>query len=288
MTRTFRSFDELKAALAALGPEDILPAVSLTPELAADILAHDPVNRKVRPGNLARIARDIQSGNWDIRKSPPLRFLTDSYRLGDGQHRCKAVVQTGMTITVTICLVPDTVGVDEGAARTLVDHLQLSKGLDTTIAPIAAAVTRALCHERGAGNRELLAFFDMNRPFILECATKPTQWLKDTVAVSSYFKPQMVAVLRAKAIYEEQESADDVDQLFVDAINRGETAPENSPRRSNAKQVHDGMLNAFERKHVKTADMLTWILSAVRMTKAQVVKNIFTTRYAGKRKPKAA
>src|SRR4029453_4813565 len=39
----FATYQDLKAALEALNPEDVLAAVELTPALAQDILAHDPV-----------------------------------------------------------------------------------------------------------------------------------------------------------------------------------------------------------------------------------------------------
>jgi len=152
MALTFSSFEELKAALVALGPEENLAAVRLTPELAADILAHDPVNRKVRSSNLLKLKREIEGGYWDPRKSTPMRFLPGA-RLADGQHRCRAVVETNIAIVLSICIVPDTVGVDEGAARTLVDHLQLSHNLDEARATLASVVTKALCHVVAAGNR---------------------------------------------------------------------------------------------------------------------------------------
>ena len=88
MARNFGSFEELKQALVTLGPEDNIAAVRLTPELAAEILAHDPVNRKVRIHNLNKLRREIEGGHWDPRKCTPLRFLP-TIRLADeldGRH----------------------------------------------------------------------------------------------------------------------------------------------------------------------------------------------------------
>ena len=278
MARTFSSFDDLKVALIALGPEDLLPAVALTPELAADILAHDPVNRKVREKNLTKIKRDIQEGFWDPRKSSPLRFLP-THQLADGQHRCRAVVETGIAIVVTICTVPDTVGVDEGAGRTLVDHLRLSYHFDEATANLVSVATKALCHVPAAGNRDYLAFFLEHRAFLTECAEKPQAWLADQLpSIAAVFKPTIVSKLRARAIYEKSEPAESVDQLLFDAINGGATAPEGSPRRALAKQFFDAMQEAFTRKKSKRADMLAWLLAALKFEREGQLKNIVTAR----------
>jgi hypothetical protein len=274
----------LKAALTALGPEENLAAVQLTPELAADILAHDPVNRKVRASNLTKLKREIEGGFWDPRKSTPLRFLP-AVKLVDGQHRCRAVVETNIAIVVSVCIVPDTVGVDEGAGRTLVDHLQLSHGLDETRAPLVAAVTKALCHVPAAGNRDYLEFYEQDTAFIRECAEKPLAWVADQLhPVALIFKPPVVAVLRARAIRENKEPAESVDQLLVDAINGGTTAPDGTPRRAISKQLFDAMLAAFESKKTKRQDMLKWLLAGLKFEREGVLKNILTAKLPGDKK----
>lgn len=280
MARTFNSFDELKTALTALGPEEQLSAVHLSPELAAEILAHDPVNRKVRSANLAKLKREIEGGYWDPRKSTPLRFLP-GLRLADGQHRCRAVVETNIAVTITVCIVPDTVGVDEGAARTLVDHLQLSHALDEAHANLASVVTKALCHVKDASNRDYLTFYEEHKALIGECADRPLAWLSDQQpSVAVVFKPAILATLRGRAVFENHEPAESVDQLLLDAINGGTTAPEGSPRRALAKQLFDAMHEAFasRKKNVKRKDMLEWVLAALKFQREGVLKNILTAR----------
>jgi len=287
MARTFTSFDDLKTALEALGPEENIAALNLTPELAADILAHDPVNRKLRTSNLTKLKREIEGGHWDPRKSTPLRFLP-GVKLADGQHRCRAVVETNIPIVVSVCIVPDTVGVDEGAGRTLVDHLQLSYGLDETRATLVSVVTKALCHVPAAGNRDYLEFYEQDRAFIRECAEKPIEWLKDQMhPIALIFKPAVVAALRARAIRENREPADSVDQLLFDAINGGMTAPEGTPRRAISKQLFDAMLAAFESKKTKRHDMLKWLLAALKFEREGVLKNILTAKLPGDKKRRA-
>jgi hypothetical protein len=284
MAQEFGSFDDLQAALAALPPDEQL-SLRLTPELAQDILNHDPVNRKIRPANVQRLVREINGGHWDPRKSTAMRFLL-SKRLGDGQHRCKAVIETGIPITVPCCLVSDTIGIDEGAGRTLVDHLQLSFGFDEHQATLASAVTKALNHVGGAGNREFLDFFKENELFIRECVNKPAEWLADQEPViAKIFKPVAVAVMRARAIRENQEPAESVDQLLNDAINGGATAPEGSPRRALSKQYFDAMSDSFQ-KRTKRPEAFRWLLNALKAARDGQIKNITTMRIAKKSKTK--
>lgn len=284
MARTFASFEELKTALAGLGPEDILAAVTLTPALATDILSHDPVNRKLRSGNLAKLERDIREGFWDARKAGPVRFLP-TLRLADGQHRCRAVVNTETAIVVSMCIVPDTVGCDEGSGRTLADHLELSYGFDNASASLAAVVTKAICHVYAAGNRDFLKFFEQHQPFITECAEKPQTWLADQKPnVMRAFKPSVLAMLRARAIAENNEPAESVDQLLYDAINDGTTAPEGSPRRALAKQFSEAMYAAASAKKPKRSDVLKWLLAALKYEREGILKNILTAKMGGDKK----
>ncbi len=288
MVRHFETYEELKTALEALSPEEAwLPSVLLTPALATGIIAHDPVNRKVRASNLAKLEREIVGGHWDPLKSSPIRFLP-SFRMNDGQHRCLTVIKTNIAIVVSMCIVKDTLGVDEGAARTLVDHLQLSHGLDETRATLAATVTKSLCHVASASNRDFLAFYQQHEPFIRECVDKPLSWLEDqTVGLAAVFKPAILVVLRARAIQEKNEPAESVDQLLSDAINGGATAPEGTPRRALAKQFFDDMQEAFKSRKTKRADMLKWVLAALKFEREGVVKNIMTARLPSDKKAKS-
>jgi hypothetical protein len=287
MAQVFTNFAELKTALTALGAEDHLAAVSLTPELAADILSHDPVNRKIRTGNLAKLKREIEGGFWDARKCTAMRFLP-SGRMADGQHRCRAVVETNLPITVSMTVIPDTVGVDEGAGRTLTDHLQLAYGLDEIQANLASGVTKVLCHVYAPGNREWLEFFKEHKDFILESVSKPLGWLNDQAAVvASIFKPSVITTMRARAIVESHEPAESVDELLYDAINAGKTAPEGSARQALAKQFYEAMESAFTNRKAKRRDMMKWLLAALHGIRENKVRNILTVKLAGDKKKRS-
>lgn len=284
MSQSFDTFDALKTALLTHGQDEAPLVVMLTPELAQDILNHDPVNRKIRTGNLHKLEREIRGGHWALSKCTPIRFLP-SGRMADGQHRCRAVIAAGVAVPVYMLIVADTLGIDEGANRTLVDHLQLGAGLDQTIADLVSSVTKALCHVSSASNRDYLTFYQEHKEFILECAQKAHDWVADQQpSVAAVFKPSMLAVLRARAIREANEPAASVDELLYDAINAGATAPDGSPRQALARQFWQAMQDTFKTRKAKPRDILKWFLAAIRFARDHQVKNILTARLPGEKR----
>ena len=294
MARTFESFADLKTALIALGDEEMLTAVQLTPELAQDILNHDPVNRRLRPWKQAQFVREIEGRHWSFQKSTPLLFLAPVMRLADGQHRCRAVIEAKTAIVTSMGVILDTLGVDENEKRTLVDHLTIDYKLADAEVILAAGVTKALCHEPNAGNREWLTFFRENQSFILESVRKPMGWLdeQDSKIIRAIFRPQVLVQMRARAIRNHGEPAESVDQLLYDAINGGATAPEESPRRALARQLWDEMEKAHSAKRgPKQIEMLNWLRNALRFEREGIFGDITTARLPGgksKRRKKPA
>jgi hypothetical protein len=287
----YGSFEELKRALLALAPDDVLASVELTPALAEDILAHDPVNRDPRKGHVARLHREIEGGHWNPRLSVPMGFLPKG-NLADGQHRCLAVISAGRPIIVTMRVVPTTIGMDEGLGRTLADQLKLHALLtDKTERDLAAIVTKAVCRVPNASNREYLAFFDANRDLIMDCVHKPMQWLSEQISsVAAVVKVNMLAVTRAKELLFFHEPAAEVDELLYDVVNAGETAPVGSARHAYARQIWDQLQAAHQKKGSKTKDLLKWTSSALKYKREGVIKNAITARFPGdtRRKKKPA
>src|SRR4030095_1642529 len=283
MSRTFTLFDELKTALAELGPDEILSGVELTPQLAESILGHDPVNRDLRKGRLTLLAREIEGGHWAPRISVPMGFLENTAQMADGQHRCHAVIQTGRSIVVSMRIVPHTVGMDEGLGRTLADHLKIHADLsDKTERDLASTVTKALCRTPSASNRVYLEYFDARRAFIMDCVRKPIAWVADKEPiVTGVFKLAMLAVTRAQEIEVFKEPAADVDELLEDVVNGGATAPHGSPRREYAMQIWDQTQSAFTKKGAKTKDFIKWTRGALKYKREGVMKSAITARFPG-------
>jgi hypothetical protein len=289
MSQNFASLVELQVALSKLPADGLLPAVTLTPELAKEILeVGNELNRKIRAGNLERLKREITQGWWDPRKSPPICFIGN--RLADGQHRARAVAETGKAVVVSVAVIGDTMGMDIGATRTLADDLTVLRKLSETDAGIASAVTRALCKVFAAGRRELLEFFISKEAFIMECVRVPQEWLAEQQPLlSRIFPPRQLSVVRARLIQEYGETPATVDQLLVDAINQGATAPADSIRFQVGKQLYLAMENAFKSKKAPTKNVVQWVLAGLHSEREGKVMNLLTARGTRKnRKKKAA
>lgn len=292
MPQSFKSFDELKTFLISARSSDQIPVVELTPELAKQIFEHKPSQREVRKSNVAKLVREIRDGNWDPLKSPAMRFLPTGQMI-DGQHRCLAVIESDRAITVPMCVVDDIVGVDEGSNRTLSDHIHIIHNVSREEAPLAAAVTRAICAEFMPSNRTYLKFYVDNEQFITETVRKAQEWLADRdSATNKVFKPVLVAVMRAKAIRRMNESPGFVDDFLVAAINGGVTAPEGSVMRQQAAQFHDAMFNGFNnsnRKKVKQSEIEAWLGRALEDVQKGRVSNITSAaRKVVKKRPRKA
>jgi hypothetical protein len=93
--------------------------VDLTPELAAELLRAVPGHqRKITRNHVLRLAEAMGNGGF-LFTPQPLIVDTDG-ALQDGQHRCHAVIESGVTIPVVITRGADPAGfalIDTGKAR---------------------------------------------------------------------------------------------------------------------------------------------------------------------------
>jgi hypothetical protein len=282
MAQSFADYSALKSALDALGPEDILQAVELTPALAEDILNHDPVNRGVRASNVKKLQREIEGGHWDPRKSPFMRFDARG-RLTDGQHRCRAVIAAQRGITIHVVGLGDTIGLDQGAGRSLADQLQIHEAIDRAESDLVAIVTKAICRIPAATDREQIEVFRGQRDFVLECVRKPAVWLADKeLSVAAVMKPSLLAVTRAQEILLHEQPAAEVDELLEDMVNGGDNAPAGSPRRQIAKQIWDAMQNAHVKKGARLKDVLKWVTAGLKYKREGTTKSVLLARFPGK------
>lgn len=282
MATEFSSHTQLMEALRGLAHDECI-SVALTPQLAESIQAFHPINRRLRPGGLAKLTREVESGSWHPLKGTPVTFLPDG-SMSNGQHRCCVAVQTGKTFNVLMGIVGDTLGMDEGTPRTLADHLGL-RGLEETEAFLAAMVTKAITKQLAPTNRDFLDIFEKNESLVMESVRKTRSWLEDQMpSITAAFKPPMIAVVRARAIHEKGEDPGLVDQFLHDAINGGVTAPEGSVRRQLAVQFFDAMMKAFADKAAKRAAVLKWLLTALADERKGIVKNILHQRGVSRKK----
>lgn len=98
--------------------------VDLTPPLARVLLARNEKNRKMSPVMVESYARDMTNGAWAFNGEPII--VAKDGKLNDGQHRCEAVVVSGITIPVVMVIGPERdtrLTVDQGRTRLAGDYL---------------------------------------------------------------------------------------------------------------------------------------------------------------------
>lgn len=121
----------------------------ITPELAAQYLATNTVNRPLKDLSIGRFAADMLAGKWRPTHQG-IAFYTDG-RLADGQHRLHAVIRSGVSVymAVTRGLPVDAALVIDGVVtRTARDCIQIgalvSTGEKSSITSEVIATARVL------------------------------------------------------------------------------------------------------------------------------------------------
>lgn len=114
--------------------------VSVTPELAEQWLQANVANRTIRRGKVNSYAAQMARGEWTISESA-ICFNVGG-RMLNGQHRCQAVIQSGITVPMLVLRNVPTAAMDNmdtGAKRTAADVLNMR---GETNAHLTASVAR--------------------------------------------------------------------------------------------------------------------------------------------------
>lgn len=101
----------------------------ITPHRAADLLAKQAPNRRIKLGKVHEWAADMKAGLWQPIPQPIM--LNPDGQLIDGQNRLSAVVQSGCTVEMWVARdVPQELRryIDGGTSRTAADVLSMEHG----------------------------------------------------------------------------------------------------------------------------------------------------------------
>jgi hypothetical protein len=158
-------------------------AADMTPEVASELLGHNPKNRTISAKNTGRIMRQVEKGEWKF-NGDAIRITADG-KLIDGQHRALACINANTSIRVLVvhgvpAEVQDTI--DTGRPRTLADILAIrgytnTNALSVVLRGIYTRENAALerCFEMAGPvarlrwtNAELLAFLNKNEERVLD------------------------------------------------------------------------------------------------------------------------
>lgn len=125
---------------------------TITPEMAAEWLTLNMVNRRIEPKRVEAYAYDMREGAWQL-NGEAIRFNTTG-KLIDGQHRLSAIASAGIPVTMVVMRdVSDDVSIyDRGRVRSTADAMIID-GMDKAIANNTTAAVAKLHYEiQGAGN----------------------------------------------------------------------------------------------------------------------------------------
>lgn len=151
--------------------------VDVTPEIAQAWLDRNKHNRKLSPESVDRYSRNITNGQWPF-TGDPIRFANTGELL-DGQHRCTAIVETGVTLPLLVVagLLTDTQSyMDAGRRRNAGDSLAI-KEIPNYVA-VASLVRLALLWnpnglwEPGRGTRLFGKYYQVSVPEVLDFAER--------------------------------------------------------------------------------------------------------------------
>lgn len=107
--------------------------LTITPEIAKEMLANNRVNRSIRKSSVNRFANDMRKGRWQL-NGECISFYEDG-SIANGQHRLSAIVKANVPVKMGVITgVPMTSTTqDRGTIRNVVDSMRLD-GYDSNVA----------------------------------------------------------------------------------------------------------------------------------------------------------
>ncbi|QCX81186.1 hypothetical protein C9F11_38015 [Streptomyces sp. YIM 121038] len=148
--------------IGADGPTAVV--ITITPELAQQLLKRNTRNRKLRERAVSDYARDITAGNWSL-NGEALKLSANGDVL-DGQHRLHAVIEAGVPVDMFVVIGLDPAAqetMDSGRKRSTADVLALRSEENATT--LAAVLRRVWAWQNGDHR-----FKGRQSPTTAECA----------------------------------------------------------------------------------------------------------------------
>jgi hypothetical protein len=172
--------------------------INVTPELAAQWHVTNP--RPVRKTAVTRYARDMLAGKWQL-SHQGIAFNKEG-KLIDGQHRLRAIIQSGVTVPMSVTYDVDDNAFavfDSGIKRSAADSLAID-GLTPAIAKIISAAFsyieayennnelngKAEYLKRGSGNLQVLEFYENNPDIVASAGFSRTLPRRDSLLPDSH------------------------------------------------------------------------------------------------------
>lgn len=208
--------------------EPLVEMVTLSPALAAVLLARNEANRPMSSAGLERLKRDISEGRWEFNGESLV--VSKDGKLNDGQHRCRAVIETERSIRMVIAFGPDResrLTLDQGVARTVGHYL----GMHGYANPNYLASVANYVWQYKARNR--LATAGGDRPTKTQARETAEHFKQIPVSLDFVTRPGVGVIctraMLAFAHFAINEVAGDRADIFIDRLIKGAALEEGDP-----------------------------------------------------------
>lgn len=130
----------------------------ITPELAKKYLEKNLKNRPIRKTIVDKYCRDLRAGDWSF-TGDAIRFDSNG-NLTDGQHRLRAIIETGISVTMLVFRNIDGI-CDLGKSKTVSDFLSIDGQISSTM--VAAGVKGVMSLTESGGLLFMKSSLGINR-----------------------------------------------------------------------------------------------------------------------------
>jgi hypothetical protein len=216
-------------------PEVVINIETITPEMALAALGKNDGNRNISSQVVAKYRRDIEADAW-VLTHQSVAFGPDG-SIVDGQHRLKAIAESGISVRATVARYTDQetadwarLAVDLGRNRRMGDLLEIGQLAERGIGKRVAAISNLILvaertNIKWPTQAELRDFYTKNKGSVDYAARLPQQQfptvISAAVAYAHSVNPSEVEVfvklVSDKIGYEDGSSA----HLFVKAMSDG-------------------------------------------------------------------
>ncbi len=232
---------------------------TITPQLAAELLAMGAKNRRVSETHVKKLAEEMKAGRW-VLNGETIKFSADG-KLIDGQHRLEAIILSGVSIVTSIA-----VGIqDERAFETIdnlirkrtadqlieMDHTDVDSGTSKRVAAVARRLRLWEITEEKQGYNligmefrnmtdfDVVEYFRINKEEIL--------WMHETIKNSFPYKRCGAGSSLTAALVILNRQSHEITMKFIDALDNGVGLTADSP----VHLLRDRLIYVTDRKSVK-------------------------------------
>ena len=199
--------------------------VTLTPEMAADLLSRNTFNRPLSEFTLSRYVAAIKRGEWELNGESIIVFNDGT--LGDGQHRCHAVIKAKMPIKTVLVTGVDPLTfktIDAGKVRNAADAIAINGEVN---AKTLASATRAYLQEYMTARE----FREISTPQIVACLDSHPHlhhWTRRYIGSRTFKSVMPNMTVGILALASERHGIEKVDPFF-EALATGVNLTQRSP-----------------------------------------------------------